>query len=248
VSSSRRLLFALTVVVALLASGLGGWQLQRLFARQARNRIAKADVLAEATDLNRATLTGSVSYRQATASGTYDHQRQIFLRGRLFRGTPGVQVVTPLRLEGQDTALLVNRGFVPTADAGHPTAELPFEEPGLVTVEGIALSIPDDGDGQPLPTPAGETWRRLDWGPLQDRFPYPIRPYYLIVTVDTGTTRDHTLRGTTLPVRIEPPPLDDGPHLSYAVQWFMIAGAALGFGLVFVRRQPAPPSDLDLVS
>ena len=242
-SPSRRLLLVVSVVVAAVASGLGGWQLQRLFSRRAANQAALEQVRVEAADLRVETLTGPVSHRRVTVSGTYDHAREIVIRGRLLRGTPGIQIVTPLRLPGRDTLLLVNRGFVPTADAGFPASVAPYAEPGVVSIEGVAIAVPDDGDGQPLITPAGETWRRLDWTQLTSRFPYPVWPYYVIVTVDTGTTRDHTIRGTSLPVRIDPPPLDDGPHLSYAVQWFLIGAAALGFGLIFVR-QPPPPNDL----
>lgn len=245
-TASRQLLFLLTVVVAAGATGLGVWQLDRLFDRRARNRGSLIDSRAGAIDLTTEPLAGPVRYRRVTVSGWYDHEREFVLRGRLLRGTPGVQVVTPLRIPGQDTAVLVNRGFVPTPDAGYPLGPNRYAEPGIQAIEGIAIDLPDEGDGQPLSTGNGETWHRLDRRQFGDRLPYPVRPYYVIATVDTTRTREHTVKGTSLPVRVEPPALDDGPHLSYAVQWFMIAGAALGFGIVFVRRRPpagplAPP-------
>ena len=237
---SRQLLFGLALLVTLGAWALGGWQLSRLVDRRSRNRAAIAQATVEATDLSVATLSTPVRYRRATAIGEYDPTHEFFIRGRLYRGNPGVQVVTPLRIGGRDTALLVNRGFVPTADAGPPPAPspglLPFDEAGAVRIEGVALDIPDQGDGQPLTTPTGEAWGRLDLTQMRRRLPYPIWPYYLIAGVDSAKTHDHTIRGRVLPVRIDPPSLDDGPHLSYAIQWFAIGGAALGFGIVFVRR------------
>jgi cytochrome oxidase assembly protein ShyY1 len=32
------------------------------------------------------------------------------------------------------------------------------------------------------------------------------------------------------------PTLDDGPHLSYAIQWFAIAAAIAAFGVIVMRR------------
>lgn len=232
-SHSQRRLFALTVLVSAVCIGLGIWQLRRLAGRRARNRVALAERDLPPTDLNERSLDSSVHYRRVTISGRLDFDREIVLRGHLLLGAPGIEVVTSVRMAGRDTAVLVNRGFVPTPDAGAIRDPGRYREPESGTFTGIATSLPDAHDGQPLTTERGETWRRLDLSALRARLPYPIAPYYVIVAAtDTG---EHSLRGHSLPVRIEPPGLDDGPHLSYAIQWFLIGGAALGFGLLFVR-------------
>jgi surfeit locus 1 family protein len=46
------------------------------------------------------------------------------------------------------------------------------------------------------------------------------------------------------PIRLAPPALDDGPHLSYAVQWFSFATIAVVGGILLTvrgtrRMQPA---------
>jgi surfeit locus 1 family protein len=216
-----------------------------LFQRRARNKVALAQATAESIDLTVAPMAAPVHYRRATVRGEYDSSREFIVRGRLYRGNPGVQIVTPLRIAGQDTALLVNRGFLPTPDAGPPPPDSPIRtsaaEPGTVRVEGVALDVPDAGDGHPLVSANGEAWGRLDLSQMRQRLPYPVWPYYLIAGVDSSKTREHTIRGRVLPVRVDPPPLDDGPHLSYAIQWFAIGGAALGFGIVFVRRGRREP-------
>jgi cytochrome oxidase assembly protein ShyY1 len=38
------------------------------------------------------------------------------------------------------------------------------------------------------------------------------------------------------PRRLEPPPVDEGPHLSYAIQWFLFAGLAAAFAVLVVGR------------
>lgn len=190
-------------------------------------------------------LPAGATYRRVRVAGRFDFAHQITIRGRLLRGTPGIQVVTPLRVPGQDTAILIHRGFVPTSDAGLPATTEFYREPDSSSVVGIALAVPDEGDGGPLDTDRGRTWHRLDLTAIRSATPYPVGPHYVIMHADTLRTREHTLKGHSLPIRIEPPSLDDGPHLSYAIQWFMIGGAALGFGLVFVRKGPRRgPDDL----
>jgi cytochrome oxidase assembly protein ShyY1 len=45
------------------------------------------------------------------------------------------------------------------------------------------------------------------------------------------------------PRRLPAPELDDGPHLSYAIQWFLFAGMAVAFAVLVVGRHP--PHDTD---
>ena len=39
------------------------------------------------------------------------------------------------------------------------------------------------------------------------------------------------------PRRLEPLPIDDGPHLSYAIQWFSFALMAIVFGVVILKTK-----------
>lgn len=247
-SSGRRILFALTLFAGLGALSLGGWQLRRLLARRAWNAAAMAARDLPEIDLAAGSLPPTANYRRVRLEGRFDFAHEITIRGRLLLGTPGIQVVTPLRLPGRDTAILVHRGFVPTSDAGLPATTDFYTEPDSAAFQGIALTIPDEGDGGPLETANGRTWHRLDLAAIRAATPYPIGPQYVIMIGDTLRTREHTVKGHSLPIRIEPPPLDDGPHLSYAIQWLMIAGAAIGFGLVFVRKRPGPSRGPDEVS
>jgi cytochrome oxidase assembly protein ShyY1 len=39
------------------------------------------------------------------------------------------------------------------------------------------------------------------------------------------------------PVLLDPPPRDEGPHLSYAIQWFLFAGVVLvGYPILLRKR------------
>jgi surfeit locus 1 family protein len=225
---SRLLLLGCFVAVALACARLGLWQVQRLRERRAANAAAlaarsKPPVMIKGGDAADAGLTD----RRVVALGRYDDGHTIILRGRVYQGVPGVEFVSPLLLDNGQSAVLVNRGFVPTPDAFTVDPD-PFREPGTVRVEGIALPI-RSGGGALLQHGEEATWARLDLQALRARLPYAISPVYIRQLPDSTLPR--------FPRRLEPLPLDDGPHLSYAIQWFSFSVMALVFGIVIARQQ-----------
>jgi len=225
---SRYVLFALAVLFAALFVRLGWWQLSRLHDRRAANAQATLARAEPVMDLNGNRKATGLMNRRVVVRGEYDRAQEIVLRGFVYREVPGVQVVTPLRIPGTDSAVLVNRGYVPSPDA--MTVDLDsLNEPGTVTVRGYAFPIPVSQDGgAPLVHNGKETWRRLDLAGLRERLPYPVLDAYIIQSPDSMLPR--------YPRRLEPPVLDDGPHLSYAIQWFAFAIIALAGGWIFVLR------------
>ena len=220
------------VAVLLLVSGvcarLGVWQLSRLHQR----RVVNAAILRSraeppiSLDAPGSRDSASLAYRRVTATGRYDRGRELVLRGQAYMGTPGVYVVTPLRLQESDTALLVLRGFVPAADAVRADLRA-LDEPGELSVTGLAQPI-GSGGGQPLVVEGSSTWARLDLPALRGTLPYPILPVALLQTPDSALPR--------YPRRLDAPEVDDGPHLNYAVQWFLFSVMGIAFGLVVVAR------------
>ena len=226
-SQARLVLIAFFGLVALVCARLGVWQLQRLHDRRAANAVALQSRSATPVRLDSVT-TGDSSLieRHVLATGRYDHAHDVVLRGRAYQGAPGVEIVTPLVFEGGRTAVLVNRGFVPAADAASVQLDS-LREPGMVTVEGVGQALPS-GKGAPLERAAGTTWARLDLEALEQRVPYTLAPIYIRQEPKAGLPR--------LPRRLEPAPIDDGPHLNYAIQWFAFALMALVFGVVVWRQ------------
>jgi surfeit locus 1 family protein len=223
----RRTLLAL-VLVAFVFARLGFWQLGRLQERRAANRAA-AEARAEPPrelGLGADWTAEELNQRQVEASGEFDHAHQIVIRGQAFQGTPGVLVVTPLRLAGTDSAVLVLRGFVPSADAVRADIDA-LGEPGQVRVRGLATPIANGG-GQPFEHDGRTTWARLDLAALRARLPYPVLPVLLRQTPDSGLPQQ--------PRRLPAPELSEGPHLSYAIQWFAFAVMTVAFGVLVVRK------------
>jgi surfeit locus 1 family protein len=210
--------FALIIFVTMI--GLGIWQLDRL----AQRRAANAERLA-VLDQNPATLTGDADEarglvgRRVRVSGTYLNSQSVLLRGQTSdSGIAGVHLLTPLRLSGANAAVIVDRGWLPTEQAS-PEARGAFAVDREVTAEGLALlgqarpGAPLAGMDLPMP---GETridaWLRVDIAKMQAQVDAPLLPIYieLLPAVD----------GPRLPQPTDPRLLDEGPHLSYALQWF----------------------------
>jgi surfeit locus 1 family protein len=225
---SRLLLLGGFFAVALVFARLGLWQVHRLRERRAVNAEALAARSKPPVTIQRGEATGAgLIDRRVVASGRYDDDHAIILRGRVYQGVPGVEIVSPLVLDNGQSAVLVNRGFVPAPDA-FTVDPHPLREPGRVRVEGIALPI-RSGGGAVLQQREETTWAQLDLEALRARLPYKISPVYIRQLPDSALPR--------FPRRLEPLPLDDGPHLSYAIQWFSFSVMALVFGIVIGKQK-----------
>ena len=225
---ARLLVIASFTSVALICLGLGLWQLDRLEQRRAANRVAAAARSAPRVDVEpNAALDSTLTGREVRAVGHYDHTNDVVLRGRAYNGSPGVEIVSPLVLEGGRRAVLVNRGFMPTPDAVSVQTDS-VREFGTVRVEGTALLVPS-GSGKPLERGYGTTWARLDLKTLSARMPYELAPVYIRQSPDPSLPR--------FPRRLEPIPIDDGPHLNYAIQWFAFSAMAIVFGGVILKTK-----------
>lgn len=204
---SRDILGVVIAVTAVAGCiGLGVWQVHRLRWRRERNAAILARRMAPVVELagQRGASVDSLRERQVRAHGVYDFERERVWGARTWEGVPGVALLTPLRL-ADGSAIFVDRGWAPSVDAFHVDAAR-LREPDSATVLGLAFAAPRDrGDVDP---------RRL-----ADSIPYPVLPFVLLALPDTLADR-------RLPAglrRWPAPELSNGPHLSYAIQWFSFA-------------------------
>ena len=231
--------FTLGVIVLILVMvNLGLWQLRRLDTRkehnaQVRERTAVAvvpldDLVSSNTPV---TETGDVQWRNVSTTGRYDESQQVLVRNRSYNGIPGYHVLTPLVLPSGD-AVIVNRGFIPLETSGDKP-HVPAAPSGVVTMEGRVRSSQKRGRFGPRDPAEGTLTEvaRADLVRLQQQMPYALLPVY--VELVSSQPADST--GLT-PVPL--PELDEGPHLSYAIQWFIFSALAV-VGWVLVVRKTA---------
>jgi cytochrome oxidase assembly protein ShyY1 len=224
--SRRVAVVVIAVLVAATCVNLGLWQLRRLDERRALN----AEILdrRSASPLSIEDEGGNAaaeSYRPATARGRYDVEHEVLVFGRSLDGQAGHHVVTPLLLPGGG-AILVVRGWVPFAMQAAPVraAAPPANE---VRVEGSLA--PDEGDGSVTPDADGVV-RVLDVEGIASSLAYDVFPLPLQLAEQTPP------QPGSLPIPVPLPVLSEGPHLSYAIQWFSFALVALIGGAILVLR------------
>jgi surfeit locus 1 family protein len=220
---------AVSLLIAAVCVRLGIWQLHRLHGREdvnamliARGAEPPADILGVAP--------AALPYRHVTATGTYDPAHEVILSGRSLNDQPGNHVLTPLVLS-DGAAVLVDRGWVPLDVDTPPVAGAPAAPSGSVRIEGLAL--PPDAASDPAPSPAPSITTRIDVGITG--LPYRLLPAYVLLD-----TQDPPQAS---PVPAPGPTFDNGPHLSYMLQWFAFATIALVGGAVLLvrdRRQTLP--------
>jgi len=207
------------LVLAALCVRLGFWQLARLDVRRARNAEILAARNQPPLELRGQGVTADEAHdRRIHARGIYDWTHERVWPGRTWEGAPGVAMLTPVRLP-DSSVVFVDRGFVPSADARH-VDHAAWREPDTVDVVGLGLAAPRDrGDVNPVT--------------LGDSLPYPALPFVvqLLPSDDSPAVR-------SAPLRWRASTLDNGPHLSYAIQWFSFAVIVLVGTAALLRRTP----------
>lgn len=224
---------AYALMLPLLLS-LGAWQLDR--AEQKRESLAERAEAFRAPVLELSDVEPSLEsdeYRRVRAEGEYDTAHQFYLDNQVKDDQVGYLVLTPLRLEGRDGAVLVDRGFIPIVGsrASLPRPP-PVEKEGPVTGRvgrgpsvGIRLGAPSDNPGE---------WPRrvqyIDMEYMDGQLDYPLDNYLLIegsLSTETVVRRDVRDAWRFGPER----------HDGYAFQWFALAFALTIIWIVVNTRR-----------
>ncbi len=237
----RWIAFHLLVIGAIvLMVNLGFWQLRRLDEKQTfRDRVNERidaapapldDLVPPGTALGDDALDAA-EWRPASAHGEYLPDEQFLVDLRSQNGQAGEMVVTPMRLD-DGRILLVERGFVPLGLEDSPDVASP--PAGDVAVTGRLRPPEPHRRGQITDPAEGElsVVHRIDINRLAGQLPGPVVPMYVELT------ESQPEEAGPYPVAVLAPEPDLGPHLSYAVQWFIFSVCA-AVGWVFAVRKSA---------
>jgi len=224
-----------TLLLALpipLFVALGVWQIDRAEQKREQARILGQRAELPALELgDPITDPDALRFRKLRARGTFEVAGQILITNRRQGNRVGFHVITPLHIRGSDSRVLVNRGWIATAEDGGPVATPVPERELVVTGEAYLPAAPAF-------VLHGNPEAAKDWG---SRWPYLTLELY---TAATGIQvqpviilQDPDTAGGFLRLWPRESP-KEGMHIGYAIQWFAFALIALVLWLRFslVRR------------
>ncbi|MGR6321660.1 SURF1 family protein [Micromonospora soli] len=242
---------ALTLVAAALMVFLGNWQLDRYHGRTAINeRIDAGSTMTPAplrdalpAPTGGAGSTGPapadrVTWTKVTATGRYDSANIVLVRGRTVDSEVGFEVLTPLVL-ADGSAVLVDRGWIPTVPGGGATTQpaVPAAPTGNVTVTGRVVSSESGGGAVDRRDGKLET-RRISIPRIAKQLPYPVAGGYVLLD-QQAPAADAAFQAVPIGHT------NNWQNFGYVVQWWLFAGMSLvGYGWV-ARREARRMAGLD---
>jgi cytochrome oxidase assembly protein ShyY1 len=223
---------ALVIVFAIVCVSLGFWQLarraeayveiDRIQSNWSAEPVALGDALPDRTAFD-----PDDKYLPVTMTGTYITDEQRLVRNRPRDQNPGFEVLTPLRL-ADGSVFIVDRGWVPTGSKQDAPDAVPAAPQGEVEVVARLKA------GEPRIAGRSASGDQIATIELDDLATKLGEPTY---TGAYGLMASETPGVTTRPLAAEKPAIDEGPHLSYAFQWFVFALMAfVGFGWALVQE------------
>ncbi|GAA5610325.1 SURF1 family protein [Streptomyces platensis] len=217
---------------------LGYWQLHRHQHKVAQNALIARSLADDPVPVTTLTAPGRElprrdMWRTVTATGTFDTAHEVVVRQRTAADEQsiGYYVVTPLVL-GNGRGVLINRGWVSAGNDLTKFPDVPAAPRGKVTVTGRMM--------------ADETTAASG---IKDTKGLPARQVMLINSSEQAKRTGRPMLGgyieQTLPKPAgntpEPVPEPDhdsiGPHMAYAIQWWLFAAAVPVGWIVLVRRE-----------
>lgn len=221
---------ALVIVFAIACCSFGFWQFDR--RAQALAEIARIDANYDAAPVSLTDVVPDPAafdiddrWQVVSLRGEYLVDDEVVVRNRPNLGSSGFEVVTPFMLEN-GSIFMIDRGWIAQASNGRPGA---YDAPPSGKVEVTARLKP--GEGRiPGRTSSGNEFATIDLDELADRV--GGGSYTSAYGIEIQSPED----AVSPPIALPKPERDEGPHLSYALQWFVFA--IMGFvGLAWAANR-----------
>ena len=224
--------------LGLVCFSFGMWQVDRAdekqqLAEQFRLQSERAPIsLNGSADFN--TLS---EYQRAQVTGTYIPEAEVLLDNIVLKGKAGFHVLTPLKIEGRDSVVLIDRGWIPL---GRDRSIIPdIDTPlGRRSLTGI-LAMPRD---KPMfINSTNEHWQKIvlyaDLESISKKLGYAVIPLSIRLNPDdeSGFARIWPLHDAKVSM-----------HVGYAVQWFVFSGFALLLTVYACFKKELSESDMEI--
>lgn len=230
--SSRWVVAAMMVLIFSIACHfLAQWQLARRAEAQAeiarvQNNFDAAPVPVEDALPARDAFDMNQKWTHVSLTGRYLTDDELVVRNRPCRDASGYAVLTPFETES-GAVLFVDRGCVPAGETVNTVAEFAPAPSGEVTIYAHLLPSEPIVPGREN---TADSVGSINLPSLSDRTNLPAfaAAYGVLSSNDD----------TSAPYPAERPMPDEGPHLSYALQWYVFALIALA-AYIWAARQEA---------
>jgi len=209
---------------------LGFWQLRRASQKEALTAAIAASesrLTLDAAAFLQSPHPLDQLHQSVHLRGTWVPGHQVYLDNRQMNAKVGFFVLTPLRIEGSERVLMVQRGWIPRnfeSRESLPTVETPA---GVVEITG-RIALPPSKLYEPGEAAPGAIRQNLDLPQFRLETGLPVDDTLMLV--QTGGASEGLLR--------EWPVVSLGveKHYGYAFQWFALAALIAGlFGWFQVR-------------
>jgi surfeit locus 1 family protein len=201
------------------------WQYTRGIDRQARNNIIEERIARSPIELSsRDAVLDNNEWQSITTNGRFDSTQQILLRNRYWEGKYGYEVLT-LFTNASGEKFWVDRGWVKAGATATTPPEVTAVPVGDVSITGrfrLDSSLPR-GSFFALPATGEGLVSELNAQSQLD-----TEKFYIDLL--SGSEASLT---PAAPAQL--PPLSDGPHKAYALQWLFFGGLIV-YGRILIRR------------
>lgn len=230
-SRSSSILFSLVALLAIaFCIRLGFWQFDRYQLRHDITQNIKTALSQEATRLDSSTQNQVDAWMKVSIEGRFDPAYQKFFRGHYFQERYGLEVLSLFIPKDSEVApVWVDRGWIETNEDAATTTSIPEPPKGSVIINGILRKYDDasasGGIFFALPAPR---IGRIDELSLQEVFSGETFHKYLKL--------QKSATDTALAITPLSPP-GEGPHLAYAIQWWIFALLIAGTRIALYRGE-----------
>ena len=201
------------------------WQYTRGVDRQARNNVIEERIARSPIELSsRDAVLDNNEWQSITTSGRFDSTQQILLRNRYWEGKYGYEVLT-LFTNTSGEKFWVDRGWVKAGATATTPPEVTAVPAGDVSITGrfrLDSSLPR-GSFFALPATGEGLVSELN---AQSQ----LNTEKFYIDLLSGSEASLT---PAAPAQL--PPLSDGPHKAYALQWLFFGGLIV-YGRILIRR------------
>lgn len=216
---------------------LGIWQLNRLDERRTRNAAIEANTHMEIATATQDFGVATQEWRRVKLTGRYITSSEISIINRSQDGVAGDNIVVPFETEDHGL-FLVNRGFVPLTVSSGYVPEEPLSIVGFVRpnqTRGVLGAIDSSNKGT-------TEFQRFDLQRIKHAIDLNINTAFYVQLIKESPSTN-----APWPMPVPFPEVDEGPHFSYAMQWFFFSFVACaGWAVVIARKlregtsEPAP--------